>query len=59
MNLRRIEERAEFPNGIKTEWEPTGRLVPEKESRELVTRLNRMARAEGSCLRHRSVPYDN
>ncbi len=59
MNSRKIEERAEFPNGIKTEWEPsrlpTRGASSDKDYRALVIEANKKSKAEGSWLRYRSV----
>lgn len=56
MTDRKIEERFEFDNGIKGEWEPTGKTVAEREARRVVAEMNRKNKAEKSALRYRSVP---
>ncbi len=61
MSNRRIEERAEFPNGIKTEWEPSRVKVIGSHphtTREQVKELNRKAKQDGSYLRYRSVEVE-
>jgi hypothetical protein len=54
--MRRIEQRAEFPSGIKTAWQPTTIVVDERDARNLVTELNRDAKQKGLTARYRSVP---
>lgn len=57
MDNRVIEERFEFPNGIKGEWEPS-QIKPESNNRAEVQRqirqLNKQSREEGSAMRYRS-----
>lgn len=54
--MRQIEERCEFPNGIKTEWEPTGQNICEGDARVTIAAMNYQSKREGSYLRYRSVP---
>lgn len=57
---RLIEERAEFPNGIKCEWEPSPHgKVDEREARATVVALNKKAKEQGSYLRYRSVSVED
>jgi hypothetical protein len=55
---RRIEERAEFPNGIKCEWEPSPIKPVSDKVKEVsaqIAELNKVAKERGSYLRYRSV----
>ncbi len=62
MSNRRIEERFEFPNGIKGEWEPS-RVQAESnrvsEVKEQIRLLNKKAKSEGSSMRYRSVEEES
>lgn len=61
METRRIEERAEFANGIKCEWEPSTVKAASDNAAEVrlqVIQLNRKAKKEGSWLKYRSVVDD-
>jgi hypothetical protein len=55
MSERQIQERCEFPNGIKTEWEPTDSTVTESKAKQVIARMNREAKMIGSYQRYRSV----
>lgn len=59
MNDRQIQERQEFPSGIKTEWEPT-RLpkTDAKDARNTVMELNHEAKKNGDSTRYRSVAVE-
>ncbi len=63
MQVRELQEREVFDNGIVTEWGPSNVAnvngLDSNEARQVVRELNRKAKAEGSWTRYRSVAQND
>ena len=63
MNSRKIQERTEFKNGIRGEWEPTTSIeqknMTDKEILAWVRMANKEARLNDEYVRYRSVDDDS
>ncbi len=62
MNSRKIQERIEFPNGIRGDWEPTTcdqNNMDDKEILQWVRTANKEAKLNKEYVRYRSISDDS